>query len=804
MNKKTLAELVGHMQGKSLTYGWDALTLYDQRKANELLFQLYVERFNTEDGYITPADLEASWGDGSYKEHLFGFKLSAPRLSFESSDPSLDARARLTMDMISGMIVSTRMNEGGAVSVSRLLKILPVGGPQLWMDQPITKGVVTGPGDVVINLNNADTFMANFVVGDLAMEDVGQRFKEYFKTLSPKMKLFSLGRLSGDTNGVLTPKNFEIRTMRSDPLAVFGDENYGDGAVMMFITLKDGQDSNSFPNKNSTYLIPADEGGTKYTGAMLLSSRVLFDKIMRGPATTDIGNGIEFLDYTPENGGGSDVAWSLKGARGGIDHKFIYDYTVRSDDWDARFEADLLTHFELDAGGAPLTIKAAGNRIEFVLSKSYTIQFKRTIYDWGFFGKDLVDDGPLSFACDYSVSFDIVLNNDTGLVSFNRHEPSSRFNMKVTGFEHLFDMTWEGQNMIPKIEAFFQPKLFELLRELSSPTIDTFLIRNLLFPGENALQLSDAFVPGDLAVFGQIDPLRTSTVLAPLNSTIEAGSKLQFTLTPMPENVQWSVKDVDGNIAQPGAISATGEYTAPSVDELPDGFVAVMVTAEGTLGGNAVKSSALVSVLNSTIVTNPLYDSCESGKELTLSGQSLAQTELQWTILTPQWGSTLQIDPEDSNRRIYTAGKNMDKDVPYPIDKVEIKDPDTGAASYISVRIVKALTVAPMVLGDLSDLPNGKAHFQLQGEAGPIVPVPGITLSWNKLAGPGDFDAETGIYTEPDKIESGEFVVLSGTASLAGGAMKVHGHIVLPLPLSRYAEMIQAVDFTLRSDSQFY
>lgn len=186
----------------------------------------------------------------------------------------------------------------------------------------------------------------------------------------------------------------------------------------------------------------------------------------------------------------------------------------------------------------------------------------------------------------------------------------------------------------------------------------------------------------------------------------------------MPDNVQWSVKDVDGNIAQPGVISATGEYTAPSVDELPDGFVAVMVTAEGTLDGNAVKSSALVSVLNSTIVTNPLYDSCESGAKLTLSGQSLAQTELQWTILTPQWESTLQIDPEDSNRRIYTAGKNMDKDVPYPIDKIEIKDPVTGAVSYISVRIVKALTVAPMVLGDLSDLPNGKAHFQLQGRKG--------------------------------------------------------------------------------------
>lgn len=108
MSKMTLTQLVGEMQGKSMTYGWDALTLYDQRKANELLFQLYVERFNTADGYIEPANLQASWGDGSYKEHVFNLKLSAPRLSFESSDPSLAARARLTMDMVGGMIVSTK------------------------------------------------------------------------------------------------------------------------------------------------------------------------------------------------------------------------------------------------------------------------------------------------------------------------------------------------------------------------------------------------------------------------------------------------------------------------------------------------------------------------------------------------------------------------------------------------------------------------------------------------------------------------------------------------------------------------
>lgn len=168
MAKMTLAELTKSLQNKSSTYGWDALTLYDQRKANELLQQLYVERFNTEDGYIEPASIVASWGDGSYKEHIFNLKFSSPRLSFEQSSPELDPRARLTLNMVGGMIVTTAAALGGVVYVKRIMQVLPVNSPQLWMDQPITKGNVNGVGDVIIDLDQADTFMATFVIGDLA------------------------------------------------------------------------------------------------------------------------------------------------------------------------------------------------------------------------------------------------------------------------------------------------------------------------------------------------------------------------------------------------------------------------------------------------------------------------------------------------------------------------------------------------------------------------------------------------------------------------------------------------------------
>ncbi|PMZ89971.1 MULTISPECIES: hypothetical protein [unclassified Pseudomonas] len=792
MSKRPLAELVNYMQGKSLTYGWDAVSLYDQRKANELLFQQYVQRFNS-GNYIEPMKMVAEWGDGSYKEHIYNLKLSAPRLSFESADPSEGARARLTMDMVGGMIVSTN-SSGGATHVSKMQQLLPIGGPQLWMDQRVTKGTVSGPGDVVIDLKNADRFMANFVVGDLTQADVGRRFQEYFeKELTPEQKQFPLGRLTGDLNDVLTPKNFEIRTMKSDPLAVMGDEAYGDGAVMMFITLRDGTDGTSFPNANSPYLIPADGNGAKYTGAMLLSSRVLFDKIMRGPARADIGYGINFLDYTNGNGAGQDVGWSLRGSTGGISHEFIHHYRVRSDDFPAVFTANLYSWFKVDEGGPALTISGQGNKISFAWNKSYTTRFTRVI-DYQFPYPDDEEEGPLSFVCNYTVDFNVNLDKNTGVVNFTHDPASSNFEMKVTGFEHLFDMMWEGVNMIPIIEDYFRPKLLEILKKLTTPTIDTFLARNLLFPGQNALQLSDAFVPGDLALFGQIDPLRTSIALAPMNSTIEAGSKLQFTLSPMPSNVLWSVKDVDGNLAQPGVISSTGEYTAPAAGVLDEGFVAALVTAKGTLNGQPVESSALVSVVHHSIKANPMYVACDPGRTEILEAESLKGERLEWKILTPQWGSTLKPVEGNPNQYLYEAGKNIDPDMPFPVDKIEIKTTVNNVTTYAYVHIlIRGTTIGtPMHLSEASDPSTGTVQFELRGKNGPIDPE---LVTWRLLHGPGNFNDKTGVYTEPSAMVPGSFVVVLGT--VPGPFVDTHAVAAVPLPLTKYVELIEDVNLAL-------
>jgi len=788
MSKLPLSELVSHLKGKSITSEWDAIAVYDQRKANELLSQLWIERFNTADGYIKPASMVAPWGDGTYKEHIYGLQLSAPVLSFENADPELAARTRLTMNMIGGMIASTREMPGGAAYVSKMLKLLPVGSPQLWMDQPLTKGFVSGIGEVHIDIAKADNFKSNFILGSITQEQVGLRFKDYFeKQVTPEQKRFPLGTLDGYDSAQLTPEHFEIRTAKAKPNAVLGDLEYGDGMVMLLITLRGGTDGKGLPG-NSVYLLPADGGGAKYTGALYLSNRVLFDRIIRAPAMVDIGHDISFIDYN----GNSDLAWALQARGGGLSKNYEFDFKVRTGDFDSTLYTTIAANFD-GVGGSPLTLRAAGpNSLELSWKKTTLHRWDHVIH-WA--EGDKWYDGNFTFEHDCKLNFNIVLDKETGVVSFIYDPASAKVTLELTHDNGNDFEQFISRLLVPKMKADFRDVIHQALKVIASPRIETFLLRNLLFPSHNALHLSDAFIPGDLAVYGEIDPLRTSTVLSPPNSTIEAGQKLQFTLTPVIEDAIWSVRDVDGNILKPGSISAKGEYTAPPAEVLSNGFVTVIVTASGTLNGLPVQSSALVSVMHSAIVCNPIYESCSPAKTLTLSAEAMSSEALVWEIMTKEWGSSLSVVEGKPNERLYTAGGSGTYTIPFSVDKIKVSKTTNGitTSAYIHILIINEGINKPLLISDESDPATGKVQFQLRGrEDKPIDPS---LVTWKLMHGEGVFNDKTGEYVEPESPAPGSFIIVS--AVIPGVVTDTLAAAAVPLPLSSYRDLIETLNFTL-------
>jgi hypothetical protein len=111
-----------------------------------------------------------------------------------------------------------------------------------------------------------------------------------------------------------------------------------------------------------------------------------------------------------------------------------------------------------------------------------------------------------------------------------------------------------GDQMKAKIQS-----LLENVMTVPVPQVNAFAVSHLLFPTENVLTYSAAFVPGDLAVFGSIAPSETAFKLSPLCLTVGAGQQVTFESSVASESTIWD--------ASPpfGTISPDGTYAAPAV-----------------------------------------------------------------------------------------------------------------------------------------------------------------------------------------------------------------------------------------------
>lgn len=381
---------------------------------------------------------------------------------------------------------------------------------------------------------------------------------------------------------------------------------------------------------------------------------------------------------------------------------------------------------------------------------------------------------------------DLLLNTLTGIVSFGDArvlKESSEINFLNDGGDY-----WNADGKAANkaaIEGCIRGVLKSVIKKFDIPSVDTYLIRNLLFSGQNALQLTQAFVPGDLALFGHIDPLLTSVSISPLRHTIEAGGHIQFKVSQVLSNPGWSVRDVDAKAEQVGTISSTGYYTAPTQAHLASGVLTVMITVTGVLRGQIVKSSALISVMRSLIQVSDLFLTCDLSKTKELSAIALDNAPLTFTLMTPEWGSTLTEVSGQVNQRLYTAGGIVSSDVSYPVDVIEVKN--GNATAYIHVLIQHNPLTAPVGIEELSESEQRSLKFNLLSSKGPLTPA-----RWTLLAGEGSLDKDSGVYTEPDTVAPGSFAVIAGV--FGTDDVSVHGFMAVPLPLSQYVDIINSMN----------
>ncbi|MBX8498184.1 hypothetical protein [Pseudomonas cichorii] len=785
---KSRDALLTWLQQNPKTLNWDAIVVYNRGRANALLLQQYIKKLTSEN-YLSPIDGNIEGEEGS-KLNFFGIRLGLPRLSFENADIE-HSKARITQPITAGLAILKSEPVGGYKGIHSIMRPNGAAGPTLWMDVDLINapGSVTDAGVVQIDLNKMTAFDTDLFSDTVSIINARTFFLERFQE-KPELQVYTLGALSKSMDNPLVPKNFIIRTQPAPGAKNRAAPNYSDGAVVLLVTLKDGKDGGApTPNSGFEYLIPNDENGTKYSSTVVLSNRVLFSKLILPVLNQHPNMTYELKSPTDENGTPLHLYAQALTKNYIKPSGTVFRSTAGEHHSTLRSLEDAVVKVTEEALYSGVRFKASNNTLHIewnALSQSNWNQ-KVDVNN----GNDTDVNGQFEFKMYAKTDMTPEVDPITSVIQFSTTiNAASGCSLGDFGWleffgdnEHTFFATWHEE---------LNEHFFNHIANIKIPDIDTFLLRNLLFPGSNSMVLTDAHIPGDLAIFGNVDPSLTSFVIEPEQAILNPGSIMTFRVAPE-ATVTWSVEGLPGDNKPFGSISNEGVYTAPSIAELQgrDSQQAIITATGTTARGIAASSSTIVSTVSQTISLNPILAVTNPKGELHFTAGALDDRPLNWAMKDPTQGG--QLNPVTGKSTTYTptAGNSTDMFVQ---NVIQVTD-DQGNTGQAEVLLINRV-LGGQVEVDLAEAASGTAQlrFMKQYDTGPI-PVPHESLIWTLLGGTGSVN-ELGVYTEPREKLPGFAVITCAfprKPDFEGAPIPVdYGYTIIPLPLSQYPDIARA------------
>lgn len=776
MSNYSLVELTRRMQGKSITLGWDAVVFMNRAKVNSLLEQQYITRFNQDSFMKQIFGAPAMTPDGAEVLELSGLILSQPRLSFEKASLR-DSRVTATMDIVSGTVSYVRKGSNqvpGTILYSYVVSAHQGYTVTMDIDLAASKGTVNEQGQVIVDIGDGYNCRCNLVNEEKSQELLGDFFKALFLEQKPEDRVYALGMLDLRDVDLLAPRSFMIRTMATEEGKIRTSDDYGEGSVVLLVRTKGNPQEGNEPAEGALdYLIPNDrdaQGKALYSGSLVLASRVVFDWYLQSAFENQIGDNLRFERVDDSN----FVTRSLRAIAGGID--FPGFRLVWNND---------LVHDETLTNRGPLIID-----FDHVLNDRAMRVFVNEQSFLEFYWKPEVkfplnyyENNPVPWP-DVDIDFYPFVDIFVGF----RMQPVVGIDNKIEFFRvpgysynaiYNFSADEAGTALFPMaanertwLNNHFKLSVLDKLENFSKieiPEINVLAISNLLFPERNALQLTQARLPGDLALFGHIDPKETTFTLDPLMPVIKAGEKQTFTIRQLgikATDVTWSVRSVDGARAL-GSINASGEYTAPGGQLLESTAARNVVTATYTdpATGNEVTGSALVTVALAGVVVTPSMVQIDmrdgDATTVTLKATTLGAGTLKWSLR----GNQGSLSANQGREVIYTRPQTPPANTLETV-LIDIEDSLTGDKAIATVLLLNGtfsvVTTPAFVPGVRA---NGRAFF-----TGPE----DVSLKWSVVAGEGQVNPDTGEFTAPDVISQPYSVVKGTLAGVISGYSIVH------------------------------
>jgi hypothetical protein len=763
MASTSLEGLLAWMKDTSRMLGWDLIVALDGRKLNLGLQHDHIIRLSQGNdlGVITGSmDIP----DTNITHYLSGFRLTAPRLSFDRASLQ-SARTALNLAVVGGtqMMVET---VNGQKKILSLTTLDPLDGSQLTLDVPLAANA----GNVVLDLANSENVLLTLFRTANEQREAGKLFKDWFDRLANDQRIHSLATLPGEGNPLMYARGVDVRTQQRETSALAPESVNENGAVLLFASLVDGG-SGDFPGDNSgfKYLIPDDDAQNSYSATELFS-RALIHRAAFGHALLQMLDDAEFEHIA--NGAGSLAKMVAK--RGALKVAAGSYQTLEYE-----FESD---PFSLPAvGGAmPLTIEFDQHQVVQRWQVTFSLTFgyrplggttRKTytpvlninlLHEFRFWADE---SGVSAMEGELSTPY-----THTQEVSIESGLPS----MPASELEQINDFV---TNTVKRalLEGFSNT--------LTSRASETYLA-DVDIVGNSTLQASHVALPFDQAMFGQINASGASFSIVQQQPLVGASRPLQLTTEPARENLRWTLESLAGDDGDPGRIDEqTGLYRAPPAHAMDGSFNRVLAIASDN--DTDERSVTLITVQANPITINPQIQLCSHGQRVELTAGQLDRTALSWTIKNPVPGESgqLTVSTEPGGDHTYTAAPRVANKT-YVLDEIEVNDNtgDETASAYVLVLQNEPLITVKIV--ENNNLPEGQVQLQASINGSTVRPVWSLPLD-----GPGSIN-QSGLYID-DMGTRERFVLIN--ASLDGEFGKYEGHLILPLPLADFPIVISAL-----------
>lgn len=752
-------DLLQELKDKTVTLGWDAISIFDRSHVNMVMEQQYVKKMAN--GTHFPLISKTVVGDGgSQKIILDSLLFGPPLVSFEASNiESSYVKARL--ELVSGTV--TLLGEDDAIS--RVDEVNSVNGYVIELKVALEKveGSVDNQGKVQINFASSSLLEVSFP-GMQLPAIVIDYFRNYFMD-NPVSYVINTIDVSGDN--ILTPQKFIVRTQPAPGALDRNSASYGNGAVLVFIATKANPSGGNYPANTFPWLLP-----TGHSSTLIVSSSVLINNFVKPQIEGLFDKSSWVVERVNESN--ADSAFCLKAHSVEMPNDPAVFDNVSSKIWTGhvgdsnKMEEE---NYSLVLNGCYLKPDVNGLALSAEKNEIFDIDFgvKATYCTGhpagGTVCYDKFYEKTLALKFDGEINYKSTLNdqNEVAIVSADGY--------LLLENRSLLPSWWENDWGEAIFDRFSNEANDEIsrLKEFTLADIKVSLVSHVIFSEEIEVRFSDVYIPGDIVLFGELAPKSTAFRIDPLRSVVGLNDTRQFTVSPE-KSVNWSISPSFGSIN-----ALTGLYTAPGGSLMDD--KTITVSATGTEGA-VTKASIILS--GAATALSPNYIAIKEHEDKAVAVDTL---DFSWFSTNGKLATSWSMDsslPEDARGTISAEGKYT---LPATITngahivRVKAQDDESKAAfAYIclkSKRTKDEVEIDPPTpqsirAGETVEFLATSYDFELGNNSWSFYPENVGEWQWEALENVGDDENVYTYrvrYTAPDIITQREMVFVTAKLS---------------------------------------